>query len=92
MTGGFEWMYPLHVAAPCVVFWMYRREHRNMAWLVGGEFDQVPSARFPLWALTGSPALFGAMHGGQWLADAVLAHAVTNAPIAVSGLGWWKLW
>jgi exosortase E/protease (VPEID-CTERM system) len=187
MTGGFEWMYPLHVAAPCVVFWMYRHEYRKMdwqftwtgpavgllafamwiglEWAIGGspsgavpgalqsasgaarwgwisvrlfgsvmvvpvaeelafrgfvlrrlmteEFDRLAPARFTIWALAASSVLFGAMHGGRWLAgtaagllyalaymrkgrlaDAVIAHVVTNGLIAASvlGLGWWKLW
>jgi CAAX prenyl protease-like protein len=193
MTGGFEWMYPLHVAAPCVALWMYRHEYKKMDWrftwtgpavgllafaiwiglewaiagspaaaapgalqsasgaarwgwisvrlfgavmvvpvaeelafrgfalrrLITEEFDRLPSSRittsgrFTLWALVGSSVLFGAMHGGRWmagtiagllyglaymrkgrLADAVVAHLVTNALIAVSvlGLGWWRLW
>lgn len=187
MTGGFEWMYPLRVFAPCAVFRMYRHEYRRMDWrltwqgpvtgvlafaiwiglewvmkgsplsavptslktapdlarwgwivvrllgavmvvplaeelafrgylirrIMTGEFDRMPPASFTIWALAGSSVLFGVMHGGRWLAgavagllyalayvrrgrlaDAVVAHAVTNGLIAatVLGLGWWKLW
>lgn len=77
------------------------------------DFEQVPLNRLSLMALVISSVLFGAMHGGRWLAgivagllyalvslrrgqlaEAVVAHAVTNGLIAIAvlGPGWWNLW
>jgi CAAX prenyl protease-like protein len=81
--------------------------------LIAAEFQDVPLGRFSWFSFLASSALFGALHGGHWLAGmlagmlfalalyrrgqiahAMLAHATTNALIAVYVLitGNWYLW
>jgi exosortase E/protease (VPEID-CTERM system) len=81
--------------------------------LIAQDFESVPFTKFTWFALLASSAMFGALHGGHWLAgiaagilysvalirtgrigEAVAAHAVTNALLAVYvlALGQWHLW
>jgi CAAX prenyl protease-like protein len=81
--------------------------------LASNKFERLSPAQCGLLSLAISSVLFGAMHGGRWLAgilagliycfaymrrgriaDAVVAHAVTNCLIAgaVVGAGCWRLW
>lgn len=81
--------------------------------LMAEDFEAIPFERFSYFALVGSSIVFGAMHGGRWMAgtlagllyalamlrkgrlgDAVVAHATTNAILAVYVVVWsqWQLW
>lgn len=186
MSGAFEWLYGVRVAAAAAVIWRYRKSYATMNWRAGwpsiaaglGVFviwiavdnlQQIPAAPMPA-ALTGttestrlmwiafraigaiavvpiaeelafrafllrrfshgdfqntsfenaswigfaiSSIIFGLLHGSRWPAgiiagfsyawaaqsrgrfgDAAVAHALTNALIAITVIGWgqWQLW
>ena len=186
MSGAFEWLYGVRVAATAILLWRYRNSYATMHWRAGwpsiaagvGVFavwiaadylQQIPAAPMPraltesgeltrgLWiairafgaiaavpiaeelAFRGfllrrfsngefqntsfesapwigiaiSSIIFGLLHGSRWPAgiiagfsyawaaqsrgrfgDAAVAHALTNALIAITVIGWgqWQLW
>jgi exosortase E/protease (VPEID-CTERM system) len=59
-SGGFEWLYPLHLFAPLAVFWFYRREYGQIDWRIGS------GDRFG-WTPFLATVLFGALVFVCWI-------------------------
>jgi len=51
------------------------------------EFDLLPPAQFTIWTLVASSVLFGAMHGGRWLAGTVAGLLYALAYVRKGQLG-----
>ncbi len=94
MTGGFEWMYPLRVAAACAVLWRYRRAYLEMDWQTSWRGPVAGIAVFGVWmafewAFAGSPHASaplaleeaGAASRWSWIAFRILG-ATAAVPLA----------
>lgn len=94
LSGSFEWLYPLRVAAAAGALWWGRAEYRKLDWSVSGAAAAAGIAVFALWVgmewlrphppdaavLTGLAQL-GAAGRIAWLAARVAGSAVT-VPLA----------
>lgn len=49
VSGGFEWLYPLRLAAALAAFWRYRNEYRGMNWRFGWQGPLGGIAVFVMW-------------------------------------------
>jgi exosortase E/protease (VPEID-CTERM system) len=92
-SHGFEWLYPLRVAAAAAALWYFRDRYRSLDWRVGWPAAGLGALVFLIWI--GLEPLSGSAHTGQplelanassfariaWLAVRVFG-AVVTVPIA----------
>lgn len=90
-SAGFEWLYPLRLAAAGAALWYFRKSYKGIDWHFGFEAVVAGLAVAAIWVWTtplaarmGLPEGFAAMPAGLrvlWLA-ARLAAAVGTVPVA----------